>query len=576
MGEEGIEPSRAKAHRILSPARLPIPPPAQLVGTEILYYTYRDKASIIAILDMNPLFTNDDQPKKASKKKDAGYIMPNRHGRKIQPLNEDLIADTPIKKPHMPGVSDHETPKTPHHGLTQHSARTAKTKDSTNSNPAAELIRRKLETLYHEEPDTKQEQQIVENEQPTARSKHQMFMHALSTSGKSLAQIQTEWHEYYVSLPDHEKHEVWQEFYAHNSRQQPASAVQPSQPLTVTQQPTNEQPAVMPANPVMQAINPVASEGAPNHVNPLNNATNMVVVSQTEPEEKQETVKPHSRKAAVTKKAAEARQKSKAALKRQIEKRVNMSAAKQAKAMQHFKSLMFGIVSGVVVLVIVLFGLFNEMVIAPFIQPSSTASATPIILSQDGIAPSSTPEVIIPKINVQIPTDYSLTSNSEEEVQKGLEGGIVHYPTTVRPGQKGNAAYFGHSSNNIFNPGKYKFAFVKLHELVPGDIFYLTYEGKVYSYKVFDKQVVSPTQVSVLNNVEGKTATAALITCDPPGTALNRLVVWGEQISPDPNTAVDATPSQPADVSADGEQKLTGNGPSLWSRIVNWVSGNEQ
>lgn len=49
VGEEGIEPSRACAHRILSPARLPIPPPAQLVGTGILYYTYRDNASINVI-----------------------------------------------------------------------------------------------------------------------------------------------------------------------------------------------------------------------------------------------------------------------------------------------------------------------------------------------------------------------------------------------------------------------------------------------------------------------------------------------------------------------------------------------
>lgn len=47
VGEEGIEPSRAKAHRILSPARLPIPPLAliieflEIVATanrSVLYY----------------------------------------------------------------------------------------------------------------------------------------------------------------------------------------------------------------------------------------------------------------------------------------------------------------------------------------------------------------------------------------------------------------------------------------------------------------------------------------------------------------------------------------------------------
>ena len=513
---------------------------------------------------MNPLFTpDDDEPKKASKK-DAGYLMPNRHGRKIQPLHDNLKPENTGHTPHMPGVDTPTKDKQAHHSHAEidHTVEGA--------NPAVDLIRRKLEAMYAFEPEAKQEQQIVAAEQPIARSKHEQFMHQLSTSGKSLAQIQTEWHAYYVSLPDEEKHQVWQEFYSHNSRQQPASVMQP----TVAAQPsmpahTIDTPVATPAQPTMPA-----ALAQPSSVNL--DTTNMVVVSQPVPEEQETTVKPatqaHSSKAKA--KASEVHKKGKAALKRQIEKRVNISAAKQAKAMQHFKSLMFGIGSGLIVLVIVLFGLFNEMVIAPFIQPSNKAGATPIILNTDGIAPSSTPEVIIPKINVQIPTDYSLTSNSEEEVQKGLEGGIVHYPTTVRPGQKGNAAYFGHSSNNIFNPGKYKFAFVKLHELVPGDIFYLTYEGKVYSYKVFDKQIVTPDQVSVLNNVEGKTATATLITCDPPGTALNRLVVWGEQISPDPNTAVDAAPAQSGDVTAAEKRQLTGNGPSLWSRLTGWITGN--
>jgi hypothetical protein len=42
-------------------------------------------------------------------------------------------------------------------------------------------------------------------------------MYELTTSGKSLADIQTQWHEYYVGLPDNEKHQVWQEFYKNQS-----------------------------------------------------------------------------------------------------------------------------------------------------------------------------------------------------------------------------------------------------------------------------------------------------------------------------------------------------------------------
>src|SRR5690606_31253571 len=180
-----------------------------------------------------------------------------------------------------------------------------------------------------------------------------------------------------------------------------------------------------------------------------------------------------------------------------------------------------------------LFGLFNEMVIAPFIRPGS-AAATPIILDVNAPAPNDKSEVIIPKINAQLPVVYGSQSIAEGDVQKALENGVFHYPTTAEPGQDGNVAIFGHSSNNIFNQGKYKIAFVLLRELEPGDIFYLTHEGTVYTYKVYSKRVINPDETWVLGPVEGKQATAALITCDPPGSTRKRLVVWGEQISPDP------------------------------------------
>ena len=250
--------------------------------------------------------------------------------------------------------------------------------------------------------------------------------------------------------------------------------------------------------------------------------------------------------------------------------RISGGGRVKLQAKHHIQSLLFGLGFGTLVVVILLFSFFNEMVIAPFIQPSRHVSATPIIVSPDDVAPSKTPKVIIPKINVEIPlAGFDLKTTDEKAVETALDDGVTHYPTTVLPGQKGNSAFFGHSSNNIFNPGKYKFAFVLLHELVPGDTFYLTYNGKVYSYQVYDKKIVSPTQVDVLNNVKGKTATATLITCDPPGTSINRLVVWGEQTSPSPsaNTAAAPTPT-----TSGKEQDLPGNGPTLWRRMVNSVT----
>jgi sortase A len=244
--------------------------------------------------------------------------------------------------------------------------------------------------------------------------------------------------------------------------------------------------------------------------------------------------------------------------------RNRVTAGGKLKGKHNLQSLLFGVGTGLIAVFIFLFGFFNEVLIAPFIQPSRTAAATPIIVDPNSVQVGDTPQVIIPKINVQIPTDYSQTSTSEAAIQDALENGVVHYPTTKRPGEVGNAAFFGHSSNNIFNKGKYKFAFVLLSELVEGDTFYLTYNGKAYVYRVTSKRIVQPTDVGVLDDTPGK-STATLITCDPPGTSLHRLIVVGEQISPDPSgNATERTTPVPTVTSS---RQLPGNGPTLWTRI---------
>lgn len=451
---------------------------------------------------------DDNQPKK---KDDPGYVLHSRHGRTVQPIHSDLEAHA--------SVSVQGTPRS-------HTVVPSAPAESDKPNPAVELIRRKLDELYVDEPSAKQEAKEAIQEPANQRSRHQQFMYQLSTSGKPLAQIQTEWHNYYLNLPDKEKHEVWQEFYATNARQPSAYT------SYVEQQKTAQAPAAATPPPDM----PAREQGA-------------FVADHTPVEHKPE-------------------HRSVTDIKKQLLGKVGARGKAQLKAKHHLQSLAFGLSTGALVLIIFLFGFFNEIVVAPLIQPSRHASATPIIVSNDGVAASNTPEVIIPKINVEIPIDYNETSIDDTAVEKSLDSGVLHYPTTAVPGQQGNAAFFGHSSNNIFNKGKYKFAFVLLHELVPGDIFYLTYNQKVYSYKVYDKKIVDPSEISVLNNVPGKTATATLITCDPPGTSLHRLVVWGEQVSPDPAANSAAPPGQ----AAASQSQLPSNGPTLWSKITEWVN----
>jgi sortase A len=384
----------------------------------------------------------------------------------------------------------------------------AATPQDTN---AAHVIRQKVADLYTDEPAAKQE--IAEIAATGTHSKHQKYMQQLLDSGKGLAEIQTAWHNYYVGLPDTEKHAVWQEFYANQS--QTAHAQATKKPAAPTKQPT-------------QHIKPKKVSGS---------------IEQP--------------KAAKPRNVAEVK-----------EHLVNTVTARgKLKKSHHVQSLLFGASMGLLVVLFLMFGFFNERFIAPFVTPSKQGSSTQIIVDPTNTAAvDPEPKIVIPKINVDVPVIYP-DSTDEKTIQANLENGVVHYATTPVPGQNGNVVIVGHSSNNFLNKGKYKFAFVLLNRLEVGDLFYLTYNGKRYVYKVYERKIVKPTEVAVLGDT-GRPATATIITCDPPGTNTNRLVIVADQISPSISSNVAAAPTTSAEPQA---AIVPGNAQSLFSRLFSWL-----
>lgn len=383
--------------------------------------------------------------------------------------------------------------------------------------PAVNLIRQKIEAAYGGEPNAADEVEEVFAPGEHKLSKHQQFMKQLTTSGKSLAAIQTAWHEYYASLPDKEKHEVWQEFYVEHNKQ--------LDKVNKQNQAATSQELVLPATSGQSTVHEVQAKPQP--------TGGAKTISE---------------------------------VKGQLLKTAKSQAGVRLKAKQHFQSLLFGVSMGLLVVVILLFGFFNDRFIAPFITPSKNVSGTPIIIDSSTTAVDGTPKVIIPKINVEIPTVYDEPSIEEHAIQNALERGVVHYATTPNPGEKGNAVIFGHSSNNILNRGKYKFAFVLLNRLEIGDTFYITKDKTRYAYRIYEKKIVKPTELGVLGNTD-RAATVTLITCDPPGTTLNRLIVIGEQISPDPGGNKESSAKQSEQ---DKPSIIPSNAPSLWQRIIDF------
>ena len=194
--------------------------------------------------------------------------------------------------------------------------------------------------------------------------------------------------------------------------------------------------------------------------------------------------------------------------------------------------------AGVFLLVLMLFKapvLINQ---AQYNLGSKNSSPIAVTAPPSEIIPAEN-TISIPKINVKAPVGYE-PSIQEAAIQRALQDGVVHYGNTAAPGTAGNVAIFGHSSNDWWEPGNYKFVFVLLDKLAPGDQITMDYQSKRYTYEVTSAKIVEPTDVGVLNPTS--TPTLTLVTCSPPGTSLKRLVVTAKQISPDPsNTRVAVT-----------------------------------
>lgn len=130
----------------------------------------------------------------------------------------------------------------------------------------------------------------------------------------------------------------------------------------------------------------------------------------------------------------------------------------------------------------------------------------------------------ISSLSIEAPVIYEVEKN-EEAFQRALASGVVHFPDTALPGQSGNVYIFGHSSDYAWSDGKYKNIFALLpHIKVGEEVILSSSEGKVFKYKVIEKKVVSPDDLSVLAQDSARSL-LTLQTSYPIGTALRRYIV---------------------------------------------------
>lgn len=163
----------------------------------------------------------------------------------------------------------------------------------------------------------------------------------------------------------------------------------------------------------------------------------------------------------------------------------------------------------------------------------------------------------IPKIGL---TKAVVEGTSVDDLKKAPG----HYSSTPLPGQPGNSAIAGHRTT-------YGAPFGDIDRLEVGDEIDVTTRQGTFVYIVSDKQVVSPTETSVLNPTNDNRLT--LTTCHPKFSAAQRLIITamlapGATAAPappptttPPTTAVipgeETTPTTASPIPAD-EQSLTG------------------
>lgn len=251
-------------------------------------------------------------------------------------------------------------------------------------------------------------------------------------------------------------------------------------------------------------------------------------------------------------------------LRNSIRQKVTDSATKVRKS-RHFLPAL----AGLAVLLIFVGLQYNRQIVGTVMAYTSPGNIDPQHIITDpttdvDVGPD--PRMIIPKINIDAPVVYGVGPDHNSQMA-AMENGIAHFSipgASAVPGQVGNAVFAAHSSNDAFARGDYKFVFAHNERLVKGDVVYMNYEGKRYTYSVTSTEVVLPTEVSKIQ-IQTDKPMLTLISCVPLGTAEKRLLVFAEQISPDISGA---KISEPDDASAPSTNSIPGQpAPTLLERL---------
>lgn len=165
----------------------------------------------------------------------------------------------------------------------------------------------------------------------------------------------------------------------------------------------------------------------------------------------------------------------------------------------------------------------QEALASEFADPAPTASPPPARPKPKPIPGDAVARIRIPSIEIDMIVVEGATLAD-------LARGPGHYPGTPMPGERGSVAIAGHRTG-------WGSPFIDLDRLDVGDEIILEVkDGSSFVYRVTGSQIVEPDEVWVLDGDPDSRSefSLTLTTCTPKYTSRDRLIVWADQVRPDP------------------------------------------
>lgn len=141
--------------------------------------------------------------------------------------------------------------------------------------------------------------------------------------------------------------------------------------------------------------------------------------------------------------------------------------------------------------------------------------------------------VSIPKISAKSNIIANVSPYNKDKYLSVLEKDeVAHSETSSLPGLgKNKTTYlFAHSTQQSLSMVRKNSVFYLLGELITDDLIYIKHGGFTYTYKVYDKKIISYKEAEYLTYKDANREVLILQTCWPIGTNWKRLLVFAERI----------------------------------------------